>query len=171
MQRWAKGYSQSQLDQAQDRYGLRFPPDLVALFLDRRPANGYDWDHEDRRIREMLDWPYRTLMDEIDDGSWWPAWGERPPRSEEQAEVLRAALVRAPRLIPLVGHRFLPATPCKAGNPVFSMVGFDTIYYGANLDEYFSNEFGGKHVIGIARHIPFWSDIVENSDSAYPSAT
>lgn len=170
MQRWTKRYTQSELDVAQERYGLRFPPDLVALFLDRRPTDGYEWNREDRRVRERLDWPFMTLLAEIDDGAWWPDWGERPARREEQAEVVRAALAKAPRLIPLLNHRFLPETPCKAGNPVFSMYGFDTIYYGANLDEYFSNEFGGKHVLGRVRHIPFWSDVVENGDSAYPDA-
>jgi len=171
MQRWTKGYTQSELDRAQERYGLRFPPDLIALYLDRRPVDGYAWDREDRHIREMLDWPFMILLAEIEEGAWWPDWGERPTRSEERAEVLRAAIAKAPRLIPLLSHRFLPATPCKLGNPVFSMYGFDTIYYGANLDEYFANEFGGKHVIGTVRHIPFWSDIVEHGDRAYPNAS
>ena len=48
------------------------------------------------------------------------------------------------------------------------MHGFDTIYYGANLNEYFENEFGGArnafgkvHNIGPTRHISFWSDIID----------
>ncbi len=53
------------------------------------------------------------------------------------------------------------------GNPVFSMHGFDTIYYGSNLAEYFRNEFEGKHEIGPVRHVPFWSDIVERPEDAY----
>jgi len=47
------------------------------------------------------------------------------------------------------------------------MHGFDTIYYGANLLEYFENEFGRRHVIGAVRHIPFWSDIAERHEIAY----
>jgi hypothetical protein len=86
---------------------------------------------------------------------------------KDRREVVETALQEAPQLIPLYGHRFLPETPGEAGNPVFSMHGFDTIYYGANLTEYFRNEFDGKHEIGTTRHIPFWSDIVERHEEAY----
>lgn len=172
MDRWTAGYSQSQLDEAQERYALRFPPDLVDLLLERRPARGYEWDREDPRIREMLAWPYELLLFDVEQGFWWPDWGERPPTAGERAEVLRSALKRVSRLIPLIGHRFLPETPGEAGNPVFSMHGFDTIYYGANLADYFEREFGGVRSSGEprppgARHIPFWSDIAEQPDGAY----
>ncbi len=167
MQRWAKGYSQSELEVAQERYRLRFPPDLVELLLDRRPVEGVDWRSDDRAIRELLQWPLEMLLFDVDQGFWWPEWGERPPGRPEQIEVMTSALDKAPRLIPLLGHRFLPETPSNAGNPVFSMHGFDTIYYGANLAQYFTNEFEGRHELGSVRHIPFWSDLVERFDEAY----
>ena len=31
MENWTSGYSRTQLDDAQERYGLRFPPDLIEL--------------------------------------------------------------------------------------------------------------------------------------------
>ena len=161
MQHWTKGYSQSELDSAQARYRLRFPPDLVELLLDRRPVDGFDWRSDDGRIAEMLQWPFDLLLFDIDHGDWWPGWGERPVCREEQVEILKDALKKAPRLIPLLGHRFLPESPSNAGNPVFSMHGFDTIYYGANLDEYFTNEFESRHEIGPVRRVPFWSDLAE----------
>lgn len=37
---WTDGYTQGELDTAQERYGLRFPPDLAALLLERRPIDG-----------------------------------------------------------------------------------------------------------------------------------
>jgi hypothetical protein len=54
---WAPGYSQASLDAAQEKYGLAFPPDVIALFRDRRPVLGYDWRSDDAEIREMLKWP------------------------------------------------------------------------------------------------------------------
>jgi hypothetical protein len=170
MQHWASGYTQLQVDDAQERYGLRFPPDLVELFLERRPAGGYAWHTEDARIRDKLEWPFEMLLFDVEQGFWWPDWGERPSKPAEQAEVLRDAIARTPRLIPLLSHRFLPETPSEAGNPVFSMHGFDTIYYGSNLAEYFHNEFEaspGRKELGPVRHIPFWSDIAERPDIAY----
>jgi hypothetical protein len=77
---------------------------------------------------------------------------------------VRKAVSNAPRLIPIIGHRFIPAEPAQSGNPVFSMFGFDTIYYGADLREYFSNELSGTYQIGPVRRIPFWSDLVERQD-------
>lgn len=172
MDRWASGYTQSQLDEAQERYELRFPPDLIDLFLERRPVEGYAWHTEDPRIREMLVWPYDLLLFDVEQGFWWPDWGERPSIAEERAEVLRSALRRVSRLIPLYSHRFLPETPNERGNPVFSMHGFDTVYYGADLSDYFEREFHPAPFPGVpvrddVRHIPFWSDIVENFDMAY----
>jgi hypothetical protein len=172
MERWASGYTQSQLDEAQQRYGLRFPADLVELLLERRLADGYAWHTEDPRIREMLEWPYEALLFDVENGFWWPDWGERPSTPEERAEVLRSALSRVSRLIPLWSHRFLPEAPNERGNPVFSMHGFDTIYYGTDLANYLEREFGPPPLrrlpvrLGV-RHIPFWSDIVEQFDVAY----
>lgn len=167
MDRWASGYTQAEIDEAQERYDVRFPPDLIELLLEHRPTKGYDWTTEDKRIRTMLEWPLETLMFDVENGFWWPDWGSRPESADEQRQVVKEAIEVAPRLIPIISHRFIPDTPNEAGNPVFSMHGFDTVYYGANLAEYFFNEFEGKHLIGQTRHIPFWSDIVGGFDKAY----
>jgi hypothetical protein len=76
------------------------------------------------------------------------------------------------RLIPIIAHRFLPESPPAAGNPVFSMHGFDTVIYGANLADYFRIEFAPPSLRLRAgeptRHIPFWSDIAEDFGRAFP---
>lgn len=164
MEHWASGYTPSELAAAQERYELAFPPDLIELFLIKRPAEGYDWRNEDSRIRKMLHWPFEMLQFDIEEnGLWWPEWGAKPIAAEDRASVLRAELAKAPKLIPLFSHRFIPETPHQAGNPIFSMHGSDTIYYGANLDQYFDNEFTGRHVIGPVTRIPFWSDLVDRN--------
>lgn len=165
MEHWTSGYTQSELDEAQERYGLHFPPDLIDLLLDRQPINGYDWKGENHRIREMLAWPMDMLMFDIEHGSWWSDWGERPAAAEDRRTVVVNALAAAPALIPLYRHRFIPETPRVSGNPVFSMHGLDTIYYGANLGNYFAREFGAIPEIAlgeITSRIPFWSDLAEN---------
>ena len=74
-----------------------------------------------------------------------------------------AHLVRdAPELIPIYGHRAIPAEPPEAGNPVFSIVQTDVMVYGSNLHEYLINEFkprspGGAVVRSVeVRPIRFW---------------
>jgi len=162
MENWIAGYTESELDTAQERYALVFPPDLLALFLEKQPASGYDWRGENPHIRKMLRWPFERLQFDLEhNGLWWPQWGDRPPTPEERAAILQAELAKAPKLIPLIAHRFLPEEPHFSGNPVFSMYGMDTIYYGANLAQYFDNEFNGRHVIGPARKIAFWTELVD----------
>jgi hypothetical protein len=118
----------------------------------------------------MLRWPFEALQFDVENGFWWPAWGSRPGTIEERSEVLRDALSHASKLIPLYSHRFLPEAPNEPGNPVFSMHGFDTVYYGSDLTNYFDREFRDHREIGLGsiRHIPFWSDIVERFQEAYP---
>lgn len=163
---WAPGYTQAELDVAQAKYGLLFPPDLVALFRDRRPVLGYDWRTDENEIREKLSWPLEGLLFDVERNAlWFPSWGERPRTAEARAEVLGKVVAAAPKLIPLVEHRFLPADPHEAGNPVFSIYQSDIIYYGADLADYFEREFVStdrafpEHV----KHIRFWSDLVRGS--------
>src|SRR5205823_4682958 len=59
---WAEGYTQAELDTAQAKYDLVFPPDLVALLREKRPVLGYDWRSDDTEIREMLAWPLQGLL-------------------------------------------------------------------------------------------------------------
>lgn len=164
---WLPGYSHAELAEAQGRYGLRFPPELIELLLERRPARGYDWSGDEEPIRRMLAYPLEMLLFDVENGFWWPDWDAWPRHADDRRAVVAAALVAAPRLIPLIGHRFIPESPHEAGNPVFSMHGFDTIYYGADLKEFFAKELGGIQGTGVPRHIPFWSDLVEGFDRAY----
>jgi hypothetical protein len=81
-------------------------------------------------------------------------------------QVLRDVISRAPKLIPLIGHRYLPEHPHESGNPIFSIFYTDAIYYGANLKDYFEREFGDWHTRNQPlprqiKYIPFWSDLVE----------
>lgn len=159
---WAAGYSQEELDRAQEEFGLVFPPDLVDLLRDRRPANGYDWRVDRAKIREMLAWPLEGMLFDIEqNGFWMDEWGVIPERAADRREIATAAVRAAPKLIPLVSHRYLPAEPSEPGNPVFSIYQTDIIYYGANLDHYFQNEFGSWSSLEETayRYIRFWPDI------------
>jgi hypothetical protein len=160
---WAPGYSQSELNRAQERFALTFPPDLVALFRERRPKNGHDWNDE-AAIRNMLAWPFEGLLFDVEHNLlWWPEWGERPEDPTARAEVLREVVARAPKLIPLFSHRYLPETPSESGNPVFSVYQSDVIYYGSDLRDYFVREFKNldEPLSRPIKWIEFWSDLAE----------
>ena len=168
---WAEGYTQDELDSAQERFDLTFPADLIALFLERRPVLGWDWRSDEQHIREMLERPFEGLLFDVENnGLWWPEWGDRPTRANG-AEILRSVLNQAPKLVPLVSHRYIPSEPDEAGNPIFSIHQSDVIYYGVNLEDYFEHEFGNVAPIAVpTKHIRFWSDLVDRAfrDPFYP---
>jgi len=173
MDEWTQGYSAAELDEAQERYGLRFPPDLVALLRARRPVQAYDWRRDDEAIRKALEWPLEGLLFDLEHSDLWlPQWGERPDTMGGRAEVLTDLVHAAPRLIPIFGHRYIPEEPHRAGNPVFSVWQSDVIHYGADLADYIRREFEPgafplQPVTGTVRCIPFWSDLVgANGDAA-----
>ena len=142
--RWAKGYTTTELDDAQEKFGLVFPPDLVALLQDRRPLDGHVWTTDEVAIRRMLDWPFEGLLFDVEHNHlWWPEWGEKPVGPDAREEVLRSVVAHAPKLIPLIGHRYLPEEPHEPGNPVFSVYQADVIHYGTDLIDYFEREFAG----------------------------
>jgi hypothetical protein len=165
---WAEGYKQHELEFAQEKFGLTFPPDLIALYLERRPVQGWDWRSDEQKIREMLEWPFEGLLFDVENsGLWWPEWGGRPAKADERAEILRAVVQQAPKLVPLISHRYIPSEPNEAGNPVFSVYQSDIIYYGADLADYFEHEFHGwAPPTTPIKHIRFWSDLVERAFQA-----
>ena len=163
--RWTKSYTQSELDRAQRRFGSVFPPDLVDLLRRKRPVEGHDWT-DDRAIKGALKQPFEGLLQSVENGQlWWPEWGKLSSTPCAREEVLREVISRAPKLIPLIAHRYLPEQPHEAGNPVFSIFHTDAIYYGANLKDYFEREFAvgrtNKPWPSQIKYIPFWSDLVE----------
>ena len=164
--RWTKGYSQSELDAAQARFGLSFPPDLIDLLRERRPIDGHDWNDK-AAIRKALNWPFEGLLFDVEQNAlWWPEWGERPAQPAARKEVLTAVVAKAPKLIPLLGHRYLPSSPCEAGNPVFSVYQSDVIHYGANLTDYFEREFesdSSRPWPDNIKHIAFWSEMAAHN--------
>src|SRR6266853_6855484 len=96
--RWAKGYTQAELDSAQRRFGLAFPPDLVALLRRKRPVDGHDWT-VDRAIRRALDRPFNGLLTAVEDGRlWWPEWGKLPPSACAREHVLGGVVSLEPKL-------------------------------------------------------------------------
>ena len=165
------GYTQTELDGIQATWGLRFPPDLIALYRERRrviddPRFGsLDWLGADNsKIQSALDWPLQGFLFDIGNGLWWPEWGEMPEDIPAREARLREIFAAAPKLIPICGHRYLPEAPHEAGNPVFSVYQMDVIVYGANLAHYVMRENRSEPVFNeewpAIKQVPFWSRAV-----------
>jgi hypothetical protein len=116
------------------------------MLLERRPLmdrrDCFDWvTAEPEVVRDALEWPFEGYWARVRGaGYWWPEWGEKPSATNEQRVKLRGIFEDAPKLIPLVGHRYIPEEPNERGNPVFSVFGADIIHYGANLSDWMERE-------------------------------
>jgi hypothetical protein len=139
------GLSDVEIAATERKYGFRFPPDLRALlqtallseigFPDWRSGNEDD-------LRAWLRWPAEGMCFDVEYSNFWlPEWGPRPAGLPDAFRICHEQVARAPVLIPLLGHRYIPDEPHAPGNPVFSVYQTDIIYYGFDLLDYLTNEF------------------------------
>jgi len=171
---WPSGYTEDQLDDIQSQFDLTFPPDLSELLLTKRPPEFYHWIEQKEEISKMLNWPGEgVLFDVEENGLWWPEWDECPQKKEDRAKVIASVISKAPKLIPLYSHRYIPEEPSEGGNPVYSIYQSDVIYYGRNLSNYLLNEFGygaqkGENELLPIKEIPFWHHmVIRNGNPKY----
>jgi hypothetical protein len=162
------GLTAAELARAEERFAIRFPPDLAEFLSQGLPSGDRfpQWRSLDASIEAQLAWPLDGMLFDIQNAVFWmPEWGERPADTEAAKGVAAAAVRTAPVLIPLCGHRYLPAEPLEAGNPVFSVYQTDVIYYGHDLASWVEAEWGAGYERAIRfdsiRPIRFWGDVEE----------
>ena len=158
---WDDGFSRLELEEAQKRYNFIFPINLFELLCERRKRGGYDWSSDISDLRDAFLWPFETLFWHVEHDYWWPQWGKRPNTDSSRKDCLREFLLTVPKLIPIRGQRFIPETPSTRGNPVFSVRGFDVIYYGSNVVEFFLNELTGSSFLGPTTYVQPWGDLAD----------
>lgn len=160
----APGLTDSEVVRAETTHGFRFPPDLRALLQHAQPMGERfpDWRKpESECICGILAWPADSICFDVEHNAFWlPEWGERPARLADAQAIARRAVRLAPFLVPVFAHRFIPATPLRAGNPIFSVYQTDIIYYGTDIMSYLDAEFGVPNPGPLPeepREIAFWS--------------
>jgi hypothetical protein len=172
--KWSEpGYSKEELDHAQEKWALEFPPDLVEFFLRRRPyctGDGFfDWTSSlESEIHQLLAWPFNGFWFDVQhNGVWWPDWGSKPDSPALQMARLKEVFRDVPRLIPIYGRRFIPAMPAERGNPVFSVYQTDVFCLGLDLEHWLEVEFEGAAPPprGSEKEIPFWSQAIRENEA------
>jgi hypothetical protein len=166
----ARGLSSGQIASIETQLGFRVPDDFGYLFQNLQdpgrvlfPWSEFDKGKYDASIHRVL----RGIEFSIERNRLWlERWGKRPDALSVALDIARKDFETWPKLLPIYGHRFLAAEPCCGGNPVFSIMGTDIIYYGADLPHYLLNEFVDQdyafhtHAQKI-RRIQVWSDFAE----------
>lgn len=165
---FVKGLSDKEITEIENEFRFIFPPDLRQFLQTALPVsnNFIDW-HSIKDIKQRFDWPFEGILFDISNNHfWYKDWGQKPDSQAKQIQLAESFYKQYPPLIPIYSHRYLPATPCEAGNPVFSVYQTDIICYGNDLFSYFSNEFGIKYDNAVTqqatpRYIEFWSDLAD----------
>jgi len=166
-----RGLADTEFGELEERLGFSFAPAHRAFLTTVLPVgDGWvDWRHSSLDdLRTRLDAPIQGLLVHVPDSFWPHSWGDRPARPAWAKHRARERLNRAPRLVPLYGHRYLVADSRPQSSPVFSVHETDVIYFGRDLLEYVSFEFEGAawHQPVQPGHVPFWSDLATGVDQA-----
>jgi hypothetical protein len=124
-------------------------------------------DGDPKVLREFLNWPVEGLLFDVEHNVYWDnSWGERPEELGQALEIARRNLADVPKLVPLYGHRYLPAGRGTYGHLVLSVWQTDIICYGADLSDYIEREFGAQRpILDVAAESPratveFWRDFL-----------
>ncbi len=161
------GLSGAELAAVQARWGVSFCADHAALLSLAVPVgDGWvDWRHDsDDELGDRLRAPLEGLLFDVTHNEFWPAtWGERPADVAAAAERAATVLAGWPRLVPLYGHRYVPAGPYPSPNPVLSVVQSDVIWYGSDLLTWVQREFLGVPLPAHVHRpeIAYWSKLAD----------
>lgn len=140
------GLSDAEFARIEAEFGFTFPPDLrVILSSGVSVGAGFpDWRSPGARLHlhAMIDLPVAAVSFQIAKNSLWcKSWGLKPPDPEKALRVARNALKRAPLMIPIFDHCYIPCNPSLAGNPVFFIDETRIFCCGSDLSEFFEREF------------------------------
>ncbi|CAN5254350.1 hypothetical protein BH10PSE6_BH10PSE6_34870 [soil metagenome] len=140
----APGLSSRAFAAIEEQLGFRLPEDFIYLFANLQDPGGvlFSWGNFRKKDYDAsIEWVWQGIEFDIRHNSWLDRWGARPHASAEAIEVAKADFATWPKLLPIYGHRFLAAEPCRVGNPVFSIKQMDIVYYGYDLVQYLMLEF------------------------------
>jgi len=162
------GLSRAEREAVEVRFGFTFAPEHAQLLAACLPIGVAwpDWRHgTEESLRGWLDAPVEGVLFDVSTNGFWPAsWGRRPEDPQEAIRRARSRLLLWPRMVPVRGHRYLPAGP--QGRAVFSIHQSDVVYYGSDLLDYLQHELGSSDVRPVVDPQPLWpwSDLARGAD-------
>lgn len=164
---FSKGLSDQEILDIEETFLFIFPPDLKLFLQIALPiSKGFVNWRSMKDIKSSFDWVFEGITFDIKNNAFWHVgWGKKPDSLAEQIRIAELFYKNYPKLLPIYSHRFLPATPCEAGNPVLSIYQTDIIHYGNDLLTYLCHEFGIENYKSSfqkekSKHIDFWSDLI-----------
>jgi hypothetical protein len=163
------GLTDGELARVERQFGFEFADDHRAFLAAALPVGPSwpDWRNGDpAALRDRLNWPVHGVLFDVEHWYWHESWGQRPDNRGEALATAKRHLAAVPQMVPVFGHRYLPAGRGTSGHPVLSMYQTDIIFYGLDLADYMRQEFGGPEPDpDTARRTPeatveFWRSLV-----------
>lgn len=162
------GLTEPELKKIKQEYNIEFPSELKEFYKTVLPISEgfYNWRdlgvENIRYMKDAIDRPTKGIYELAAEIDWCEDWGLEP-NGIEKVNAIRTMLRKAPLLIPIFSHRYMPMLNSE-NVPILSIHGTDVIYYGENLSTYLKIEFGKTSHSDIAfhkiEHVPFWSDLL-----------
>ncbi|KAJ7565980.1 hypothetical protein O6H91_02G083800 [Diphasiastrum complanatum] len=140
----ASPLSEEEFERIEATFKFSFPPDLRGILREGLPVGaGFpDWRNGgSQQLRMWVKLPMVGICQAVERGSfWWKGWGPQPKDLDQAAIVARAALKKAPILLPVYGHCYIPTSPNRAGNPLFFIHQLEAFYCGFDVADFFQQE-------------------------------
>jgi hypothetical protein len=156
------GMTDEQIDRVQDKYSITFTPEhrqflSILHTIDRKEKiyescgneeNSFverpffrNWLEDDEDIMAALNAVYDNMSKDVSRAAFWlKSWGAKPDTAEERIKIFNELYARAPKLVPVNGHRYQVADLSLEKRPVLSILGTDIVYYGSDFRNYLINE-------------------------------
>lgn len=167
-----RGLEPSEIDSIEKELGFPFPQDF-RFFLQNTAGSGNAlfpwWEFSEVRYTQSIEHILEGLLFDVQhDELWLERWGDKPSTFTDAESLIRRDFGKWPKLLPISGHRYMAAEPCENGNPVFSIMQSDIIYYGRDLADYLWREFTPAFSLDTPKDpikfIPIWSNFAESTD-------
>jgi hypothetical protein len=113
---------------------------------DTRPVTFFhDWE-DDEAIFYRLNAPYKWILEDVLKKTFWlDSWGEKPEEKENRIQIFEKWYNAAPKLIPILGHRYVVNAPLFDSFPIVSSLGTDTIVYAWDMLHYLKMDIAFTH--------------------------
>ncbi|KAK9284905.1 hypothetical protein L1049_024086 [Liquidambar formosana] len=173
-----EGLTDSEFSSIESAVGFTFPPDLRSVLCEGLPVGpGFpNWRSASHQQLEILtNLPILGIRKEVFRRNFWcETWGDQPADPDKALALAKRFLKKAPVLVPIYRHCYIPSSPNLAGNPVFYINGCDIRLWSFDLAGFFKKvEFSPGSVkmarqvntpawaATSARRVKFWSDMAE----------
>ncbi|RZC54893.1 hypothetical protein C5167_013753 [Papaver somniferum] len=172
------GLTDTEFARTEAEFGFVFPPDLKAILSAGLPVGpGFpDWRSTGSsrlHLRSLLDLPIASISLQVARNTLWPkSWGLKPLEAGNAMRIARNSLKKAPLLIPIFNHCYIPCNPSLAGNPIFFVDESSVFCCGSDLSDFFEREavFCYDDQTHVTKRISSSSDecnIVENNEFSF----